>query len=679
MPKAIPGFWALFATLAATALPAATPAPPNLSETIERFESLRAGSSSAAVKDLRLTCGHLDLVLRTGNATPIRAGEETVGFFFQGTGSLDYRSVDPVEFPVMAFNVRKNTSLAAEKGDKTLRVRDYFERLVWLSSTPLPAEIREAQGPALGVPFKEQLEKVRRARQMTVSQAFALQKVGFPERPLTMAFLEGGKEDLAYVFDGVEDRSETLFQVRKSESNDAEMRRYLFLTVLSDQPIGRDRRDPVPAHYLLTAVDLELAASDGKDAKISVLETLLPQAVRQKVFRFDLYSTKYAVVGLGRLQPRAFRLTSVSDDTGRPLLFDHRNGRVLVETASAAEPNVPVKLRFEIEGDFLIRPGGDSYWELGVEPWFPQPDLSGQFYTFHARVRVKKPFVPFASGATISRRAEGDENILETRIDKPVAFAVVLAGRYEHREETRNGVTIRVATYAGRNERAMKQLTNLAFGIIEYYENFLGPFPFPEFDILEINEYGFGQAPPGVMFITKEAFSPLMGEENQFFSQGVNERFAHEIAHQYWAHVVKMPSDEEQWLTESFAEYSAALFLKQFGGQGTYDRLLAHWKARASYATEVSPIPLANRVHTSDGRDRFRIRTGLIYDKGALLLAALHKELGDDTFLTFLKSYQKSFRWKFGSTKTVAGMLKFLTKKDYGPFFEANYWGTGMP
>jgi hypothetical protein len=27
----------------------------------------------------------------------------------------------------------------------------------------------------------------------------------------------------------------------------------------------------------------------------------------------------------------------------------------------------------------------------------------------------------------------------------------------------------------------------------------------------------------------------------------------------------------------------------------------------------------------------------------------------------------------------VAGLLQFLTKKDFGPFFEANYWGTGMP
>jgi aminopeptidase N len=226
----------------------------------------------------------------------------------------------------------------------------------------------------------------------------------------------------------------------------------------------------------------------------------------------------------------------------------------------------------------------------------------------------------------------------------------------------------------------MKQLAGLAFGIIEFYEHFLGPFPFPEFDILEIHEYGFGQAPPGVMFITREAFNPLMGEENQLFSQGVNERFAHEIAHQYWAHVVKMPSLEEQWLTESFAEYSAAVFLKSFKGQSTYDHLLRTWKRRAEEATEISPSPLANRIHLeSDFRLQFLMRAALIYDKGAFLLAVLHKELGDQTFLTFFKSYQKTFRWKFGSTKTVVGLLQFLTKKDYNPFFEANYWGTGLP
>ena len=136
---------------------------------------------------------------------------------------------------------------------------------------------------------------------------------------------------------------------------------------------------------------------------------------------------------------------------------------------------------------------------------------------------------------------------------------------------------------------------------------------------------------------------------------------------------MKMPGLEEQWLTESFAEYSAAIFLRTFRGQGSYDSLLRHWKSRAAATTDAAPIPLANRIH------QFGFRTGLIYDKGAYLLAMLHKELGDQVFLTFLKSYQKTFRWNFGSTKTVAGLLQALTKKDYMPFFEANYWGTGMP
>ena len=495
-----------------------------------------------------------------------------------------------------------------------------------------------------------------------------------------IATLEGGKEDLGYVFDDVEGHSEALLQVRKTQSSDSEMRRHLFLTVLSDQPIGRDRRDPVLPRFLLSDVDLTLKVSDGKEASLSVLETVLPQVAPQRIFRFNLYNTTFAVVGVGSLQPRTYNLKNVTDEAGRPLLFDHRNGEVLVETLRAFEPNTPAKIRFEIEGDFLIRPGGDNFWELGVEPWFPQPEFGGQYYTLATHIRVKKPFIPFAPGKTVSRRSEGDENILETRVENPIQFAVVLAGKYDFHEETKNGVTIRVASYAGKNERAMKQLTNLAFGIIAFYEKFLGPFPFPEFNILEINTWGFGQAPPGVMFITKEAFNPLMGETNQLFSQGINERFAHEIAHQYWAHVVKMPGVEEQWLTESFAEYSAALFLQQLKSKATYDNLLRHWRLLASDATAVSPIPLANRIHVGgDGRQQFLLRTGLIYDKGSLLLAALHKELGDQMFLTFLKSYQKTFRWKFGSTKTVAGLLQFLTKKDYGPFFEANYWGTAMP
>jgi ABC-2 type transport system permease protein len=290
---------------------------------------------------------------------------------------------------------------------------------------------------------------------------------------------------------------------------------------------------------------------------------------------------------------------------------------------------------------------------------------------------VKAPFTPFAGGKTIARKTEGEYNVLETRIDVPVSYVAVIAGKYHYEEEKRGNVTVRTASYGMKNTRAIKKLNALAYDMIAYYEFFLGPFPFDELNIVEIDDFGWGQAPAGLIFITQEAFQPLLGTLNQLYSEGINERIAHEIAHQYWHHVVKMPSYDEQWLSESFAEYSAALLLKKFQGDAIYNRLVAHWKGNAKVAAGTAPIPFANRIRTPNNADWQRVH--LLYSKGPLLLAALHKEVGDEAFLTFMKSYQKSFRFKYGTTKDVAGLLGVIAKKDFKPFMERYYWGLETP
>ena len=658
---------------------------PSLTDLVNRYDELAVGAASTNVSNLRLTAGHVTLLLGSGQATLVLAGNDVAGLFFRGRGSLEYESVDPVEFPVMTHNLRKASSIPPVKTASGLAVKEFFEEVLWVTSGhPVPA-LEGAAGPSLADAFRAHRARSTRTRGAPLSHSFALARRDAPATPFVIATLFGGREDFLYRFDSIETKSETLALLKKADPRAPEPKA-IERVVISDQPIGRDRRVPPTPRFLLTDVDLSIVASAGRDAHLTVNETVVPQGSDQSVFRFDLYSTIANPSGAAGWEMRVFRVESVKDEVGRPLAWHHQNDEIVVGFDRPVAAEKPAKIRFEIGGDFLVRPSGDSYWLLGVEPWFPQPDFGGQYYTLTTRTRVKKPFVPFAPGTTVSRRSEGDDNVLETRLDKPVQFAVVLAGRYDYEEETRNGVTIRIASYAMKNKRAFKQLADLAFGIIEYYEKFLGPFPFPEFNILEINSFGFGQAPPGIMFITKEAFNPLGGTSgfgeislNHLFSQGANERFAHEIAHEYWAHVVKMPTEEEQWLTESFAEYCAALFLKVLKGQSAYKALVDRWRSRASDATAAAPIPLANRVYHSDPFTRFSIRTGLVYDKGAYLLATLHKEVGDQTFLTFLKSYQKTFRWKFGTTRHVAGLLQFLTKKDYGPFFEENFWGTGMP
>jgi hypothetical protein len=626
-----------------------------------------------------LSCGRATLTLQSGGVAAIYAGSEVVGIYFEGLGTLEYRSEDSVEFPVAEYLNRKTGGLNLEKTPKAIVFRDRFDHLTWIASgRPLP-ELTGTAGPPLEASFAKSAEKFRRVRGAPLSHLFTVRRANAatPSEALVVADLEGGREDLRYVFDAFEDRSESLIAFRHPDSGDAEIRRNLEPVVLSDQPVGRDRRDPALTSLVLSDARVDLTASDGKDVDLVVEETLYPRGRAASALRLDLTGTTLARVGVAGLERRYHRVKSIRDSAGRALAFSHHNGDLVVVLAETAPADQPLKLRFHIEGDYLVHPGGDNYWMLGVSPWFPQPGLYGQYYTFHARVKVRKPYIAFAPGKTVARGSEGDYNTVETDVVNPVQFAVILGGKYEFEEETRGGITVRVASYAGKNTRAIKQLTNLAFGIIEFYQRFLGPFPFPELNILEINSWGFGQAPPATMFITREAFNPYIGEANQFFSRGVNERFAHEIAHQYWGHVVKMPSEEEQWLTESFAEYSAAIFLRDLQGKSSYQSLLTSWKSRASDSAAIAPIPLANRL--SGTEQAFIDRQNLVYWKGSWLLARLHQELGEETFLTFLKSYQKTFRWKFGSTRTLAGMLQFLTKRDYEPFFEKYYWGTAMP
>ncbi|MDL2717142.1 MAG: M1 family aminopeptidase [Acidobacteriota bacterium] len=669
---------ACLASLFALALPART--QPTFEGVVKDWSQLGV-KESRPVKDLKLAVGHATLTVKSGSAAYVVAGGETVGIFVRGEGALEYLSADTVEFPILKYNLSKNSGLKPEFDGKSATIRDRFTEVLWLAGgVPLPPFPEEGVGSPLAEAFSSHVKKFNRVHTSPASHQFAAWRLNGPDRPFVRAELAGGDEDLLYVFDGLDGKSESLSQVRKNLSGDRALADRLDLVDLSDQPIGRDRRDPILPRFVLSHVDLSITASDKNDVAITATETFNAVGGTPRVLLLDLYDTRFAYNNIGSLDPRKLKIRGVFDESGAPVPFDHAKNEVAVGLPSPLVAGAPVKLRFELEGDILYRPGGDNFWELGVEPWFPQPDLSGQYYTVHATLKVKKPFIPFLPGKTVRRVQEGEFNVLETRIDKPVQFMVALAGKYAYEEETQNGVTVRIASYGLKDTIGIRKLMKLSHKIIDYFSGFLGPFPFDEFNVIEINSWGFGQAPPGFMFITQEVFNPIGGDINQLFSQGTNERFAHEIAHQYWGHVVKMASREEQWLTESFAEICAGLLVRDLRGISDLKALEAVWKTRAKDATDVAPIPLANRIRNrSDSRAASEHRTSLLYSKGPWLLDTIRREIGDKPFLVFLNSCQATFRWKFGSTKMVQAVLEAVTKKDWKPFFDDCYWGTGMP
>lgn len=650
-----------------------------VSATAQRYRNLRLASAASAVENVTFKQDFLVLALTRGSASEVMAGDEKIGIYFRGTGTLSYTSTDPDEFLVLQHNLRQGAKLQTDVTKSAITISTAIEEVLILAGgAPVP-ELTGAAAGTLEREFAAHREAFGRDAARATEHPFVERNVDWKALPYVRVEASSkAKTRLVYTFDPFAEESVSLFSLHPAATDVPELKRYFSRSLISQQPLGRNRRDPLAPPYLLTALDYTLTASNHTSATLACVETIVPQSRARRILRFRMNNWIWA----NRLRQQLITVKSVRDAAGNDLAFDHHNDELLVGLAKPAPAGKPLQLTFDISGDYLVRPAGDNFWQLGIEPWFPQPELNGSFHTVHAVVKVEGSFVPFAPGRTVQRKREIGYNIVETVVERPVQSAVVHAGKYVATEEQRDGVTVRIASYAAQNKTATKRLIGLAFDVIKFYEFLLGPFPFPEFNIIEVPQYGWGQAPAGTMFITRELFDRL-DPGYGFTELEVNSRFAHEIAHQYWGEVVKMPSFEEQWITEAFADYSAALFLQQaYGKQGKaqFERIRATWKGNAAMARNDSSIALANRLATPNEPPLAHAhRRWLLYDKGPLLLDAIRKEIGEDQFLTFMRSFQKSFAWKFGSTKDVAGLLTYMTKKDYAPFFEQYYWGSDSP
>jgi hypothetical protein len=661
----------------ATPLAAQPSAAPRVAAVVESYEHPTLGPSSSVQNLTFALSPHMSITLASGSAARLKAGADDLGIFFVGDGSYVYTSADPLEAKNVAFEAKKTTNLDVTAADGKQMLKGTFHELYVRSRGVTLPELSGTGGTELQTAFDKHREEFR-YRSGSPAQQLAQQKIDHPDAPFVFTELTGKSTPAIYLLDGFDDRAEGLYSIARNRNIALrDLAPMYWLTTVSEQPIGHSRRDFNEPLFLLMNLDYTLTAEADETATLSITETVLPRNAAQRVFRFNMHNTVYDSNG----KARTYTVKSVTDAAGNDLSFDHSHERLVVSLPANVPANSEAKIHFEIAGNFLPHPNGDSFWQLGTEPWFPQPDLNGQFYTIHSVVKVKKPFTAFAPGETVRRVEEGDYNVVENKVPVPVQFGVVHAGKYVFDEKKYDdGLTIRVAAYAMNNERAMKQLNNLAYKLIKYYEPWLGPFPFKEFNIIEIHELGYGQAPPATMFITKEAFNPTMGDDNKIFSKGINHRFAHEIAHQYWGHVVKMGSSDEQWITESFAEYCSSLAIKELKGQSTYDSMVATWRANANDAHEMSSIPLANRISIPNDPLAFWYRTHLIYDKGALLLATLHKQLGENKFLSFMRNLQNLYKWRYLTTDEMPKLLARIDPgKDYQAFFDHYYWGTEMP
>ncbi len=462
---------------------------------------------------------------------------------------------------------------------------------------------------------------------------------------------------------------------------------------------------------------MDVTIPDLNHFLVEVDVTFAPLRDNLPVVNFDLVNNIAGVKSTDEAKP--LHLLKVTDDKGDPLPFLHRKNRVIIIPKAPLERSREYTYHFSIDEETIIQISSVHYQVLNTYPWFPQHGYNGGQYEMDWTIKAKKPLRATGSGRIVEDKPDGQFNVTRLVLDQPVQFPSLIFGQYQKADDvykTLEGKEVSLSTFSsptatytitdsdvvsaltdGRQRSPLsyeltvptskpKSVLQEAKDILKFCESLYGPYPFTSLQVAQMAPYqGYGQAPPAFVQLTGEAFmNPAaevkVGEYLLDFSgyklDFFHEFFSHEISHQWWGHALQWVSDEDQWLSESFAEYTAGLYIMQYLGMDRFQGKLKEWRDEARKADPHAPIAWANNL-SGDNAGIWRI--GLIYNKGPYVLHMLRMQVGHDNYFKAMKNAIAKYRGQQVTTDQVKREIEAVVgyKLDY--FFEQWYRNTGIP
>lgn len=449
----------------------------------------------------------------------------------------------------------------------------------------------------------------------------------------------------------------------------------------------------------------KIDATIGRDERLTVrAEVILtPRQADCRVIRMALYPT--------------LRVTEVRDGRGAALPYiqtdEEEGGAFAIVLPEGAQMNEPLRFVISYSGRGAIHQSGTGTYMLLPEArstWYPnnwQVEF-GDRATFDLTIRAPRGETVVATGTLVRRERQGDHEVSIWRSDFPFVVAGFNYGDFKVREQEDSGFKIEVYTNTTEPDE-VKQIRLLAerrqaggvalpltlgnltttglaqhalieaLNSVRIYSAYFGPNPYGRVALSQQPAAFFGQSWPTLIYLPYTAF--LDGTQRR--SLGLPVRFSeftdvvgpHEVAHQWWGHLIVWKTYRDQWLSEGFAEFSASLYLQLAYDRDPAKRLnrfLKFWQSQREVITEkallgvaraylspnsVGPLSLGVRLNTGRTAGAYE---RLAYAKGAFILHMLRMMMndprasvgpGDDRFIAMMKDFVRRYTHKAASTE----------------------------
>jgi hypothetical protein len=442
---------------------------------------------------------------------------------------------------------------------------------------------------------------------------------------------------------------------------------------------------------------------------------------------------------------RTLRVSRVQDADGNDLSFiqesKDEDSDFAVIAAKPLEAGQSYQFTIQYDGDGALRDsGGGNYILIPRSTWYPgnaNTLFAEDRAIFDMTFRFPKSVTFVGTGAPTGPEVkEGDLTVAKWSSGKTeLAVAGFNYGRFKKKmiSDKESGYDVefyantevpdelkdiqnqidRIEAQGGKTMTTLGSISTTAMAdpaladaqnASRIYNAYFGKLPYSRIAMTQQPAPNFGQAWPTLVYMPYLAYVDTTQRNQLIGTRGGTDTFwryvaPHEIAHQWWGHIIGWDSYHDQWMSEGFAEFSASLYVQFTRGN---DKFVEFWEDQRKQIVEASPATKDRKPYTvGPVTQGYRLNNGktggvarfLIYPKGAYILHMLRMMMyqqtkgGDVRFQEMMKDFVKTHFNQPVSTEDFKAIVeKHMTpemnvdnsgKMDW--FFNEWVYGTQVP
>ena len=323
--------------------------------------------------------------------------------------------------------------------------------------------------------------------------------------------------------------------------------------------------------------------------------------------------------------------------------------------------------------------------------WYPQSTVT-DYATARMRLTVPNDFEVVASGDPAGPPGPPPGVVDPARRRKtyvfnaarPTRYLAVVISRFNPVDSRRvSAGGTEVALYVQSSPRQVSRVRDMGekvAAVFQFYASLVGDAPYPSFTlaIAESDRPG-GHSPPYFAMLNQVVIGSGFVWRNDPVSFDNYPTFflAHEVAHQWWGHAVGWKNYHEQWISEGFAQYFAALYAEKDREGNVLANLLRQMRHTAIEASSQGPIFLGYRLGHIQADDR--VFRAIVYNKSAMVLHMLRRLVGDDAFFAGVRSFYEQWKFRKAGTDDFRRSMEQTSGRDLERFFETWLYGASIP